>query len=127
MKNRNFADGLPALYRLANKSKEHLARTFRKYLRKSPTEFVNDLRLEFSARTIMSSDAKIIDICGDAGFESVSHFYHLFQKKYAMSPIEFRRAATDLDLNEGLVGDPVLETGIPTGIPFMKGEAPAVE
>ena len=113
--------------RLANKSKEHLARTFRKHLNQSPTEFVNDLRLEYAARTIMSSDAKIVDICGEAGFESVSHFYHLFQKKFTMSPNEFRRAASDLDFREGLLGDPVLETGIPTGIPFMKGGPPAAD
>lgn len=127
MKNRNFAEGLPALYRLANKSKEHLSRTFRKHLKKSPTEFVNDLRLEFAARVIMSSDSKIVDICGEAGFESLSHFYHQFQKKYAMSPNEFRRAASDLDFHKGLVGDPVLETGIPTGIPFMRKNAPDLD
>ncbi|MDT8299604.1 MAG: AraC family ligand binding domain-containing protein, partial [Spirochaetaceae bacterium] len=37
MKKSNFAEGLPALYNLANKSKEHLARIFRRYLKKTPT------------------------------------------------------------------------------------------
>ncbi|HUS85129.1 MAG TPA: AraC family transcriptional regulator [Sedimentisphaerales bacterium] len=124
MKKRNFIEGLPALYRLANKSKEHLSRTFRRHLEKSPTEYINDLRLEYSARTIMSTNAKIVDICGDAGFESVSHYYHLFRKKYGMSPIELRRKAADLELHEFLVDDHVLETGIPTGIPFMKRDRP---
>jgi len=124
MKKRNFTEGLPALYRLANKSKEHLSRTFRRHLEKSPTEYINDLRLEYSARTIMSTNAKIVDICGDAGFESLSHYYHLFRKKYAISPIELRRKAADLELHEFWVGDHVLETGIPTGIPFMKLDRP---
>jgi AraC-like DNA-binding protein len=121
MKKHHFTEGLSALYSLANKSKEHLSRTFRRYLEKSPTEFINDLRLEYSARTITSTDMKIVDICCDAGFDSLSHFYHLFQKKYGLSPNELRRRAAELDLDETLSVAPVLETGIPTGIPFMKG------
>jgi len=124
MKKRNFTEGLPALYRLANKGKEHLARTFRRYLEKTPTEYINGLRLEYSARMIMSTNAKIVDICGDAGFDSVSHYYHLFRNKYDMSPIELRRKSIDLELHEFLVGDHVLETGIPPGIPFMKRNRP---
>ena len=64
---------------------------------------------------------KIVDIGCDAGFDSLSHFYHLFQKKYGLSPNELRRRAAELNLDETLSGVPVLETGIPTGIPFMKG------
>lgn len=119
MKKRNFTEGLPALQRIASKSKEHLARSFRRYLNKSPTEFVNDLRLEYCARRIISTKTKIVDICGDIGFESVSHFYHLFHKRYGLAPNEFRRKATDRDLNDALVGDPILESGIPEGISFL--------
>jgi AraC family cel operon transcriptional repressor len=125
MKKRNFTEGLPALQRIANKSKEHLARTFRRYMDKSPTEFINDLRLEYCARRIISTNAKIVDLCGDAGFESVSHFYHLFHSKYGLPPNEFRHRAVGLELNDTLVGDPVLETGIPTGIPLMKEQSEA--
>lgn len=119
MKKSNFTEGLPALYNLANKSKEHLARIFRRYLQKSPTEFVNDLRLEYSTRMILSTNLKIVDICGDAGFESVSHYYHLFHKKYGMSPLEFRQNAVGTDLGNSMVGDSFLETGIPKGIPIV--------
>ena len=101
-----------------------MARTFRRHLEKTPTEYINDLRLEYSARMIMSTNEKIVDICGDAGFDSVSHYYHLFRKKFAVSPIELRRKAADLELHEFFVSDPVLETGIPLGIPFMKRNRP---
>ena len=123
MKKRNFTRGLPALYDLANKSKEHLARIFRRYLKKTPTDFINDLRLEYTVRMIVSTEGKIVDICGDAGFESVSHYYHLFQKKYGMSPLEFRRNAAESDPYFSIVGDAVLETGIPTGIPLLSKDS----
>lgn len=127
MKKPNFTEGLPALYRLANKSKEHLARTFRRHMSKSPTEFINDLRLEYCARRIMATRGKIVDVCGEAGFESVSHFYHLFRRKYGLPPNEFRRRAVGFTTDDSLVGDPILETGIPKGIPFMKENSPAAE
>jgi AraC family cel operon transcriptional repressor len=123
MKKRNFTEGLTALYNLANKSKEHLARIFRRYLKKTPTEFVNDLRLEYSARMIASTKAKIVDICGDAGFESVSHYNHLFHTKYGMSPLEFRSWAANTVPEYSLVGDSILETGIPQGIPFLSNDS----
>lgn len=123
MKKSNFTKGLPALYAQANKSKEHLARIFRRYLKKTPTEFINDLRLEYTARMIVSTEGKIVDICGEAGFESVSHYYHLFQKKYGMSPLEFRHTAAESDPYFSIVGDSVLETGIPTGIPLLSKKA----
>jgi AraC family cel operon transcriptional repressor len=120
MKKQNFTEGMPALRKLANKSPEHLARSLKKYLHKSPTEFINDLRLEYAARTIMSTRTKIVDICEAAGFESLSHFYHLFTDRFGMAPQEFRRKAPASAFHDSLVGDPVLESGIPAGIPFMK-------
>jgi AraC family transcriptional regulator, dual regulator of chb operon len=120
MKRQNFTEGMPALHRLANKSPEHLARTFRRYLRTSPTDFINNLRLEYAARTIGSTRTKIVDICGSAGFESLSHFYHLFRTKYGVAPTTFRKMAVDSIFPYSLAGDPVLESGIPHGIPFMK-------
>ncbi|MCK7486168.1 MAG: hypothetical protein MZU97_11940 [Bacillus subtilis] len=48
--------------RLAGKSEEHISRSCRKYLRKSPTELINDFRLEHAARSIASTNDKIVDI-----------------------------------------------------------------
>ncbi len=120
MKRENFTEGIPALRRLANRSSEHLARTFRQYLGTTPTDFVNNLRLEYAARTIGSTRTKIVDICGSAGFESLSHFYHLFREKYGVPPNTFRRMATDSSLEHSMADEPVLESGIPHGIPFMR-------
>jgi AraC family cel operon transcriptional repressor len=118
MRESHFVEGLPALYRLANKSKEHISRSFRKYLDKSPTEFINDLRLDASARKIVSTEAKIVDICEEVGFESVSHYYHLFLKKFGMSPKDFRIRAASGSIDENVIGVYPLDIGIPDGIPF---------
>lgn len=119
MKRDNFIEGVPALRRLANSSAEHLARTFRRYLGTTPTEFVNNLRLEYAARTIASTKTKIVDICESAGFDSLSHFYHLFREKYGVPPNMFRKRAADSSFENSMADKPVLESGIPHGIPFM--------
>jgi len=117
MKSKNITEGLPALWRLANKSPEYLARVFQKHLRKTPTEFINELRLEYAARAIISTDAKIVDICAEAGFENLSHFYHLFVERYSMPPKRYRATATRVD--EPITMLAVIDSGLPTGIPFM--------
>ena len=119
MKRDNFTEGMPALRRLANSSAEHLARTFRRYLGTTPTDFVNNLRLEYAARTIASTKTKIVDICESAGFDSLSHFYHLFGEKYGAPPNTFRKMAADPSFEHSMSDEPVLESGLPYGIPFM--------
>ena len=69
---------------------------------------------------IITTMDKIVDICSEAGFESLSHFYHLFHRKYSMPPNEVRKKSEELDKYKSLVGDPIIETGIPTGVSFLK-------
>lgn len=113
MKPENFVEGLPAMRRLSAKSEEHLARACRRYLHHTPTEFINELRLEHTARAIMTTDEKIIDICADAGFESLSYYYRLFRKRFGMAPRQLRRRAGSRDFEEALFGSSILDMGIP--------------
>ncbi len=115
MKKENFTGGLPVMQRLVGKSEEHISRSCRKYLHKSPTELINDFRLEHAARSIASTNEKIVDISQDVGFESLSHFYHLFKKAYGVSPLEFRRASKDKSTEVLLFGALPLAGRIPKG------------
>ena len=115
MKKENFMEGLGAMMRLAGKSEEHVSRSCRKYLRKSPTELINELRLEHAARAVAFTAEKIVDISADVGFESLSHFYHLFKKTYGLSPLEFRRRAEDGSFNEVRFRDTPAVVGIQKG------------
>lgn len=89
-KKENFAAGLSALQKISEKTQEHLCRVFKKHLRLTPTEYINELRLNYAANMLTNSDVQIIEISGESGFDNLSHFYHLFKKKYNMSPREFR-------------------------------------
>ncbi len=104
-KKQNFAEGLPALYRLAGKSAEHISRACHKYLNKTPSKLVNDIRLEYTARQLIQTDDEIVDICTDAGFDSLSHFYHLFRDYFGTSPKQFRKSSRALSLRGKLPED----------------------
>jgi len=105
MKKENFAEGLGAMYRLSGKSEEHLSRCCRRFLGKTPTEFVNELRVDFATRALRLSTETVVDICAEAGFDSLSHFYHLFKKRHGIAPNAYRNGKRD-DAGE------VRETGI---------------
>ena len=89
----NFAIGVSKLYDLAAVTPEHISRSFKKHLDVTPTQYINDLRLNYAAKLLLHSNKTILDISLEAGFESLSHFYHLFNQKFEQSPAHFRKSS----------------------------------
>jgi|SRR5690554_5523281 len=90
MKRKNFVAGINRMYELSDRSPEHLSRTFKKYFNQTPTDFLNHLKLNYAANLLANSDKTISEISLDAGFENLSHFYHLFKREFGMAPKDFR-------------------------------------
>ena len=89
-KKENFCAGINRMYELAERSHEHLSRSFKKHFKEAPTEFINRLKLNYAANLLVNSDEDITGIAMESGFENLSHFYHLFKKSFSISPKEFR-------------------------------------
>jgi len=89
-KKENFVLGINKMYELCERTPEHLSRSFKKYFNESPTDYITNLRLNYAANLLSNSDEDITNISMDCGFENLSHFYHLFKKKFDTSPKEFR-------------------------------------
>ncbi len=68
----------------------YFRRYFKKALSASPKDYINALRLEHASRLLSTTDAKIIDICMNCGYTSMTSFLRDFKGKYNMSPHEFR-------------------------------------
>jgi AraC family transcriptional regulator, dual regulator of chb operon len=90
-KKENFVRGVEVLYELSHRTPEHISRVFRRFAGVTPTDFVNDLRLNYAANLLSNSDEKILPVAFEAGFGNPSHFYHLFRKKFGLSPAAFRK------------------------------------
>lgn len=78
--------GLPAFLRAAGRSPEHVARTCRSCLGRTPTELVNEVRLEHAAGRLRSTHAPVGEIALACGFGNLSHFHHLFRGRFGESP-----------------------------------------
>lgn len=90
-KTKNFTAGLPKLHELSSRSPEYLCRVIKKHYNKTPTQWINDFRLNYAVNLLTYTDDDILNVCLDSGFENLSHFYHLFKKKFHLSPSKYRK------------------------------------
>ena len=95
---KNYITGVKAIYDISCKCQDHVCREFKKYLKKTPTQVVNEIRLEEAAKQLVFTEDKVINICDRVGFDNLSHFHHQFKKMYSMSPLEFRLKATEKEI-----------------------------
>lgn len=88
----NLYLGLDHLIESTGKTKEHFYRSFKKYIGITPSQYINNTRLNYIANMLIHSNHEIVDLCEDVGFSSLSHFYALFKKSYGISPLAYRKA-----------------------------------
>ncbi len=87
----NLQIGYPRMLELAACSPNHLSRITQKLLNVSPTEYINQKRLEFAVYYLLETNDDILTIAETCGFNNLSHFYHLFHDRYSCSPVKFRK------------------------------------
>ncbi|MCC6414797.1 MAG: helix-turn-helix domain-containing protein [Opitutaceae bacterium] len=85
--------GTPALARLAGRSPSHFARATRRWLGRTPTDLLNEARMDHSARQLAETARPILEIMFDCGLNNISHFYTLFRQRHGMSPRRYRLQA----------------------------------
>lgn len=96
-----FTRNISYLYSSVGKSREHVSRMCKKLLGKTPTDCLNENRLNYAAQNLIHSDCPIIDIALESGFENLSHFYHLFKRTYGETPLHFRKRYQRIVIPEG--------------------------
>ena len=94
-KQKNFSKGAAELARLCGRSQTHVTRVLRKLTGKSANEVVNAARLDYAGIELMRSTKSIGDISRECGFDSLSHFYRLFRKRYRATPRQYRIGKAD--------------------------------
>ena len=55
-------------------------------------QFVCDLRLDYASKLLTTTDLSITEIMTKAGFSNASVFSRYFNRKYRISPSQYRRA-----------------------------------
>ena len=72
----------------------HLARSFRRYFRRSVGEELRRLRVEAASAALAREDCSIVEIAAASGFADQSHLARVFRRATGMSPAEYRAALT---------------------------------
>lgn len=72
-------------------SKSHFMKFFKAHMGTGFIEYLNDYRLTMAERLLRSTDAPVIEIAQQSGFENLSYFNRIFKRKYARSPGSVRK------------------------------------
>jgi len=84
-------------------SSNYVSQTLNEHLEQSFFDFVNKWRIDEAKVELTSSDATILDIAYQVGFNSRSAFYTAFKKHALMTPTQFRSKFA-MQAQPGLIG-----------------------
>jgi len=80
------------LANVAHLSVSALERRFKKYLAKTPKQFLNEIRLENARRLLVETNKSISDVACETGFSDHSYFSKQFKKMFDQLPSQFRES-----------------------------------
>lgn len=90
--NENYTTGVSCteLANLIKMNKFGFIRSFKAETRKTPYEYLLDLKIEKAKKMLKGNDYSITEVSMMCGFSSHSHFTSTFKKKAGLSPTEYR-------------------------------------
>ena len=81
-------------------SYSNLTRLFKKYTNQTITQYVNNIKLQHAKELLSTTNMTTLMITNALGFESVSHFNHLFKKQFNTTPTQYRKLGLYLTNSE---------------------------
>lgn len=72
-------------------SQSHFMKYFKNTMGTSFIEYLNEYRLTMASRLLISSDASILVIAEEVGYENLSYFNRTFKKRFGQTPREHRK------------------------------------
>lgn len=81
---------LTDLENITRSSRKTIYRHFKDYLGTTPSEYIENKRLEESKRLLSDTNLGIVDIAAMLDYSSQSHFTKNFKKKYGYTPLQYK-------------------------------------
>ncbi|WP_224823428.1 AraC family transcriptional regulator [Cognatishimia sp. MH4019] len=85
-----FSQGAAGFIAAAGRSHEHVCRTCKAVTGLTPSEYINQVRIEYAAHLLRSDERAIDDVVDACGFDNSSYFYRLFRRQYGTTPRKYR-------------------------------------
>ena len=92
----NIEEGVPALVRYSGFSHGHLCRIMKQEFGLTPSQYITNLRLEYAANLLTTTNYDILSIAVRLGFLSLSHFITIFKEKYGLTPSKYRSTHSNM-------------------------------
>lgn len=74
-----------------NLSKSHLCRLFKKTTKMALTDYINATRISHSTQLLQQTDQAVGVIAGLVGFNNISYFNKIFQRRMHLTPTAYRQ------------------------------------
>lgn len=82
--------------RRAHMSRSVFTRYFRQHTNQTFSDYMSSIRLKYSADLLVRSHAAISDVAYQSGYRNLGHFYSQFQKRYGLTPSEYRKMTAEM-------------------------------
>jgi len=83
--------GLEVIAKKLGMTRDHLCRTFRRQVGKTPTAFYQYRRLQFVCRQLLETDHRLSEIAHQFGYADEAHMCRLFRRELALTPSAYRK------------------------------------
>jgi len=83
---------LDAAAAVAHMSSSAFCKYFKRVTRKTFIEMVNDYKIDYAARTLVSTGKSIAQVCFESGFNDLSNFHKTFRARLKVSPLQYRNS-----------------------------------
>lgn len=91
---------LDDIVKVSNLSKYHFTRQFKKYVKKTPINYLTNVRIN-NALSYLSINTKSLEwIAQEVGFHSSNYFSKVFKKNIGISPSNYRKNTTMMAVNK---------------------------
>ena len=86
---------LEEISQVANLSKSGFCRYFKSSMKKSYTEFLYEIRVQYACKLILEKELGITQICYEAGFNNPSAFSQIFKRLKGVPPNNYRKGKSN--------------------------------
>lgn len=81
---------LPELASFFNYSERQLTRILKNYTGQTFSSLIQNIRLSRAAELLKQPDRSVTAVMEEIGYSNITHFYKIFEKKFHMTPAEYR-------------------------------------
>ena len=90
----NFKDKIyiESLADMISVSPDYFTKMFKDSIGKTPIEYINGLRVNYSMRLLASTEMSMAEIAEDIGFCNPNYFHKIFKQYMGVSPLQYRKS-----------------------------------